>query len=161
MRYLLTGLLFPSAFLLVAGCSEEHRPEQLLSGVAWSFRETAANDLQSFVEDVYRYNDEIGYPIPLSSLESPIGISAIAVRYEYHAEHPAVGSNEVEWVTEWKEVEIRSDGASLSAGEILFKIHQAAHPYLKAQDHSYFEGLSIVNGATYMGLPVYEVFLGS
>lgn len=58
-------------------------------------------------------------------------------------------------------VELASDGArGFTAGELLFKVHQAVGPLVRDTDHRYFEGL-IPASDTAGGVPLFDLRLGS
>jgi hypothetical protein len=58
-------------------------------------------------------------------------------------------------------VELESDGAHFTAGELLFKLHNAVAPRLEGVDHCYFEGLYLTDDPPVDGVPMYEMMQGS
>lgn len=58
-------------------------------------------------------------------------------------------------------VELRSDGARFTAGELLLKLNNAVAPRLAGGDHCYFEGLFLTDDPPVGGVPVYEMMQGS
>jgi hypothetical protein len=53
------------------------------------------------------------------------------------------------------------NGASFTAGELLFKVHSAVADSLRKLDHKYFEGFRLAGDPGINEVPLYDVNLGS
>ena len=53
------------------------------------------------------------------------------------------------------------DGASFTAGELLFKLHNAVVEHLRENDHHFFEGLTLTGWDQDGKVPVYQLGQGS
>ncbi len=58
-------------------------------------------------------------------------------------------------------IELSTDNpAGFTAGELMFKMHNAVVEYLRDMDHKFYEGLALDDDAT-GDVPLYEIMLGS
>jgi len=118
--------------------------------VYWRFRGDPYADLASFNEAVHRYYvacsfegwdpDEVVLRCPL-----------IRVMYMCWKR-----GRQIEPI-----VELSADGESFTAGELLFKIHNAVVEHLRGMDHVYFEGLSLHTTKNPNQPPLYGLMQGS
>ena len=126
-------------------------PDELLSDVSWTFRGHVFADRATFDAavaecqsddsgEVWRPNEVI--------LHAPRVRVSPDVHWHLTDDHPTA--------------EFAADnGASFTAGELLFKVHNRFVSELQQMDHKYFEGLTLDEDSHPGETPVYELDLGS
>lgn len=148
----LCGLLMLNA----CGASSSHRaPELILPELRWSIAEPVPGDLQAFRSALVEYASEIEAEQDFSEFDLPFPGLAVDIQYTYGVQAP---SGQWDHLTEI--VRIRSD-RPLTQGELVLRLHQAAHRHLVDQDHHFFEGLELMPRSLEPGVPAYELVTGS
>jgi hypothetical protein len=135
-------------------------PDYLLCDTLWDFKgQDTYSSQAAFEVAVLRHHQEAGEWAPdirpeehwqpaAVILESP----RVIVRYFYDS----IGEEQI-----WQEVELVSDnGESFTAGELLYKLHNAAIRHMSCSGHHWFEGFELET-ATESRVPVYSLRLGS
>jgi hypothetical protein len=109
-------------------------PNQVLGGVYWSFIGAPFADRADFDDEVRRYQIDIGGKDTWQPDEVVIPCHRIRVVYMCWQ-----GGEQIEPV-----IDVASDnGVSFTAGELLFKLHNAVVEQLRDINHHFFEGLSL------------------
>lgn len=128
-------------------------PEEVLADLSWSFIGSQFSSLEQFNDAVSQYqidieNDDAWHP-DIIAIKSP-QVKVLHDRWE---------TNEEETMAE---VILTADnGQSFTAGELLFKTHNAFVSQLAELDHHFFEGFNLVESDAEALMPSYEVNLGS
>jgi hypothetical protein len=118
----------------------EEFPKNLLRDVYWSFGGQAFENQAEFSEKIRQYQIDIKEKDDWEPENVVLQTPLINLIYEFWE-----GDEEVE-----KRVEITADnGESLTAGELLFKIHNLVTENLREMDHCFFEGLTLDKPPTY------------
>jgi hypothetical protein len=127
-------------------------PERVLYGVYWSFRGGHFADLATFNEQVRQYQVDIGGEDTWSPDEIVIPCPRIRVAYVCWRGEEQLGPV----------VQLTSDdGEAFSAGELLFKVHNAVVGPLEGDNHCFFEGLTLHSPPSRGKPPVYVLMQGS
>jgi hypothetical protein len=127
-------------------------PEQVLHGLCWSFRGGEYTDRAAFDKEVKQHQIDILERDTWFPDEVVIPCHQIRVVYTYWQ-----GEEHLDGV-----VELTSDGVEgFSAGELLFKLHNAVVGPLRENDHCFFEGLSLYFHQTPVKAPLYILHQGS
>jgi hypothetical protein len=126
-------------------------PPELLWGVSWTFRGEAFADRAAFDAAVAEYQDrdrgEVWRPAEVVLHSARVRISP-DVHWYLTDDHPTA--------------EFAADnGASFTAGELLFKVHNRFVAELRRMDHKYFEGLTLDEHQEPGEPPLYGLDLGS
>src|SRR5262249_42738313 len=124
-------------------------PPELLWGVSWTFRGPPYADRAAFEEAVAEFQggDEDWRPEEVV-LRCPRVRVSPDVAWYLTDEHPTV--------------EFAADnGESFTAGELLWKVHNAFIVHLRQMDHQYFEGFSLSGHQQPCTPPLYDLDLGS
>jgi hypothetical protein len=127
-------------------------PAELLDDVAWSFIDPPFASREAFVQAVADYYKDLEWECEWRPDEVVLPAARVRVMVEYWDEPGEL----------WAELTAgREEG--FTAGELLFKIHNAFAPQLCEGDHHFFEGLMLVKkrNANPNEPPVYEVMTGS
>jgi hypothetical protein len=126
-------------------------PPELLSGVSWVFRGPAFDDRATFDAAVA----EVQHP-GRKGLWRPENVVL-------HTGRVRVSPDVAWYLTEdHPTVELAADnGESFTAGELLFKVHNAFVAHLRQMDHKYFEGLTLDEDQELGKPPLYNLDLGS
>ena len=130
-------------------------PHWILPDLAWSFSRDIPDCLAEWEEALVAYGDDVGIPAERDSLRLVLPVRALDVQYTDRIR----GVNS-EWQRTSQVVSVRASRL-LSCGEILYEVHKAVHAKLKDQDHSFFEGLKLLDGVFEQGVPAYTLLLGS
>lgn len=136
---------------MAAQDDSEPLPRELLWGVSWTFRGDPFADRAAFDAAVAEFQnpDRGGVWRPA---EVCLRVARVLVTPDVH------------WYLSDDDpvVELMADdGAAFTAGELLFKVHNALVSDLRQMDHKYFEGFSLA-GHQEPGLPpLYDLDLGS
>lgn len=150
--------IIPFVFLLTS-CGETSNmppyPTDILPQLLWSIAEPIPADVADFREALARYGDDIEAGQDLSDFDTTFPSDALDIRYSYAIQKPS-GS----WEEKYEVVQIRAD-SPLTYGEIVLRLHRAAHHHLVEQDHHYYEGLELITREYESGVPVYELITGS
>lgn len=127
-------------------------PRELLDDVAWSFTGPPLASREAFVQAVADYYKELEWEPEWRPDEVVLQAPRVRVTVEYWDDPGEL------------EADLTADGEEgFTAGELLFKIHNAFAAQLSQGDHHFFEGLALVKarGANPNEPPVYEVMTGS
>jgi len=138
---------------------EPEYPADILRDTLWDFHDQRVYLSQAaFEEAVQQYHLEAQTYAPEIRPEECWQPTAIVLK------SPIV---EIRYFSEplgeevWHEVELVSDnGKWFTAGELLYKLHNAAVERLKGNSHRWFEGFEL-ESVTDSGVPVYILVLGS
>jgi hypothetical protein len=123
-------------------------PRELLGEVVWSFVGEPFASRAAFVEAVREYQLEILQQDTWRPDAVVLRCPRVRVQHEYGDE------------PDYERAELTADdGVAFTAGELLFKIHNAFVGQLG--DHHFFEGLSLSEETGAARVPVYDVDLGS
>jgi hypothetical protein len=127
-------------------------PKEILGDVLWSFVGGRFADRAAFDAAVRQYQIDIRSKDTWRPSEVVIPGSKLRLVYECWE-----GDKQIEPV-----IELSSDsGASFTASELLFKIHNAVVEQLRGMDHHFFEGLVPHSRQIADQPPLYELNLGS
>ncbi len=127
-------------------------PKQVLRGVHWSFIGKPFADREAFDQAVRQYQIDIGGKDTWRPEEVVIPYPHIRVAYMCWQ-----ADEQIEPV-----IELASDAdASFTAGEILFKLHNAVVEQLREIDHHFFEGLGLDSHQAAGESPLYVLDQGS
>jgi hypothetical protein len=125
-------------------------PQDLLDDVLWSFVGEKFATQAEFVEAVREYawqvQEEPTWDPDAVVLRSP----RVRVMFDYWDEP---GELSAEFAAD--------DGDAFTAGELLFKVHNAFVEQIREADHVFFEGFYLVRQRQDGGPPLYEMYLGS
>ena len=140
-------------------------PRELLDDVAWSFTDPPFASREAFVQAVAGYYTDLEWEFEWRPDEVVLRSPRVQVRVEYWDDPeellPGVTFDED---TGDLVADLTAAGEEgFTAGELLFKIHNAFAPQLSEGDHHFFEGLELVKNrdANPNEPPVYEVMTGS
>ena len=124
-------------------------PPTLLQGVAWVFRGPAFADRAAFEAAVAEFQDP---EWPSDWRPAEVILSASRVRVEPDADwydgEPVAGL-------------AADDGRAFTAGELLFKVHNAFVAGLRRTNHQFFEGFTLSADPVAGEPPLYTLELGS
>jgi hypothetical protein len=122
----------------------QNLPENLLYDVEWSFNRPMFDDRKSFDQAVAQRQKELGNPVAWRPNEIILTVPTIRIECLLAIVAP---------------FELTSDNREhFTAGELLYKLHNALVKTLAKADHKYFEGLTMrTPGET----PTYRLHLGS
>ena len=131
-------------------------PQELLQDVSWTFAGSKFRSEAEFVEAVHQdereYLAHIGQPG-----ESHWQADEVVLRcHRVIVEHDYGDCDE----DEVAELEADNPGG-FTAGELLFKTHNAFVEILDGRDHHFFEGYMLIKQKNPNAVPRYEVWLGS
>ena len=130
-------------------------PRKILPDLAWSFKEPLPANPALFVSALRAYGESVKAPVVEAELQSRFPLPSLDVEYTY-AKQEDSGF--------WTDVPVKvriSRSAPPTYAEVLFELHIASAEKLQDQDHSYFEGLWLLDREYEKGIPVYELYLGS
>jgi hypothetical protein len=130
-------------------------PHKILPDLAWSFAEPLPTTFNTFLAELQSYGKSVNAPVTASELATRFPLSAMDIEYKYSAR-----SSTGAWVDVPAIVRVRRPSPPTYA-ELLYELHAAAYDNLHDQDHSYFEGLGLIDKENEKGIPVYELYLGS
>ncbi len=137
-------------------------PDLMLEFVAWSFKESIPDSPSALIDAISVYYVEINEPEPfdkkLLALTSPL--KRLDVGYTYFLPKTNEKNKLIEWERIPMIVRIDGKGKFLTYADILWQLHTAVYPYLKDEDHHYFEGLEF-SGKNKEGIAEYEMWLGN
>lgn len=130
--------------------------KSVLDNMAWSFSEPVPSSPEELINAVDAYHKQINFPHSAASLNLPSSVLRLDAVYKYYVQRENCDWDEIP-------VTIRIDGRGklLTYAEILWQLHVKAHEHLKDQDHHYFEGLHLLPNSYEIGVPAYEMYLGS
>jgi hypothetical protein len=134
--------------------SQPNLPRTILPSLAWSFKEPLPATPSLFLAALRAYGERIRSPLDEAELETRFPLNSIDVEYSYAEE------TESGWLEIPATIRVRRT-ASFTYAELLYEIHSASADKLHDQDHSYFEGLVLLERQNETGIPVYEMYLGS
>jgi hypothetical protein len=125
-------------------------PPTLLQDIAWTFRGPAFEDRTDFDVAVAEFQDpddtEVWRPGEVILRAGRVRVSPDV--HWYLGDHPTI--------------ELAADnGESFTAGELLFKVHNAFVAELRQMDHKYFEGFTLSEDQEPGEPPLYDLDLGS
>lgn len=127
-------------------------PQEVMSQVLWSFKGDPITDLAAFNDKVRKYHIEIRGKDNWNP--ESIAIPCARIRIVYMCWH---GEEQIEPI-----IELASDnGTSFTAGELLFKVHNAVVKQLRDIDHHFFEGLRLHSNQAAGKPPLYVLNQGS
>lgn len=130
-------------------------PPTLLPEVYWRFwEEDPFDDRSSFAARVTEYGRDISESFSWDP--DSVAIQTPRVRVKYFGADP---EDESEYA-DYEAVLESADGRTFTNGELLFSLHNAVVQHLRNVDHSYFEGLALVETSD-ADEPVYELQQGS
>jgi hypothetical protein len=127
-------------------------PERVLSRVYWSFRGGPFADRPTFNEEVRQYQIDIAEEDTWSPDEIVIPCPQIRVVYVYWR-----GEEQLDGMVPL----VSDDGEGFSAGELLFKLHNAVVGPLAGDNHCFFEGLTLHSHQAEGKPPLYVLMQGS
>ena len=131
-------------------CGAPRYPRDLMQDVCWSFTGPTFTDQAKFVEAVRQYGREIRGECIWDPDEVVLPSSRVRIEHDY-AEEPDESS-----------VELTTDNPTgFTAGELLFKVHNAFVDQLSEGDHVFFEGFTLMKKPRGDTPPLYEIDLGS
>jgi hypothetical protein len=142
-------------------------PRELLGDIGWSFLDPPFASQTAFIDAVRQYEREVQVDGEGESTWRPDEVVLHAHRVRITCEYwddPEELINRVMFDDETGDLQtdLTADGPEgFTAGELLFKVHNAFTRYLSEGDHHFFEGLARVKGANPNAVPVYEVHTGS
>ena len=152
------SLIIPLLSLLTS-CGETTNmpsyPAEILPQLLWSIAEPIPADMADFREALARYAGDIEAEQDLSEFDTAFPSNALDIRYSY-----AIQKSSGSWEEKYEVVQIRSD-SQLTYGEIVLRLHRAAHHHLAEQDHHFYEGLELITREYEHGVPAYELITGS
>ena len=126
-------------------------PATMLQDVSWTFRGPTFDEQGSFEAAVREYQSpdqgEVWQPEEVV-LRSPRVRVSPDVHWYLSDEDPVVEL-------------VADNGESFTAGELLFKVHNAFVADLRQMDHKYFEGFSLSRHQRMDAPPLYDLDLGS
>jgi hypothetical protein len=124
-------------------------PPSLLADVAWAFTGAAFASQADFDAELKAYQADIMGRASWDPSQRVLGAAKVLVQHEEELQDGVGG-----------EAMLTADNDSgFTAGELMFKIHNAFVEGLNDVDHHFFEGLELVD--VRLGVPVYVVSLGS
>jgi hypothetical protein len=126
-------------------------PRTLLQGVSWTFRGTAFGDRATFDAAVAKsQNPHKGKPWQPAEIVLHTARMRITpdVGWYLSDEHPTLELT-------------ADDGVRFTAGELLFKVHNAFVVDLREMDHKFFEGFTLADEQDAAKPPLYNLDLGS
>jgi hypothetical protein len=127
-------------------------PERVLHGLCWSFRGGEYADRAAFDEEVKQYQIDITGEDTWFPDEIVIPSQKIRVVYMYWQDEKQLDGL----------VELTRDGGEgFTAGELLFKLHNAVVGPLREDNHCFFEGLSLHSHQAPEAAPLYVLHQGS
>lgn len=135
-------------------------PEYILCDTLWDFHEQYTFSSQAaFEEAVLRHHQEAEEYAPDIKPEecwqpTDVVLRSPRVVISYFSDPP--GEGEVEHEAEF----VSNNGESFTAGELLYKLHNAAVEQLRDSGHRWFEGFEL-DSIGEQGVPVYRLRLGS
>lgn len=140
-------------------------PGELLDDVAWSFTDPPFASQDSFVQAVADYSKDLEWEFEWRPDEVVLRCPRVQVRAETYddPEELAPGVSFDEHTGDMVADLTAAGEEGFTAGELLWKIHNAFTTYLSKGDHHFFEGLMLVKkrNANPNEPPVYEVMTGS
>ena len=143
----------------IAGCERKPPavawPQEILPDLAWSLAEPLQASPASLLEALQAYAAISGTRVDVVQLQTRFPGGSLDIHYSYMV-HTASGAS----IETTGAVRIRQIEAPTYL-DILFALHQAAQPYMRDQDHRYFEGLSLLPLQLEPGVPIYELRTGS
>jgi len=131
-------------------------PPRLMDWVFWCISGERYTDRSAFEDAVTAYNAErdgtAWHPTEVVLRVPQVFVTADVHWHFFLRGHSTLEPPMVELIAD--------DGREFTAGELLFKIHNALLEEVHEMDHKFFEGLNLVDQV--QGVPpVYEVVLGS
>src|SRR3989338_3708892 len=135
--------------------SNEMYPEWILPDLLWSIAEPVPSDINDFRAALIEYGSDIQAEQDFSEFDQLFLSPAVDIQYSYGVQTPSG-----EWEDVKEVVRVQSDRL-LSHGELVLRLHEAAHRHLVDQDHHYFEGLELMPESFENGVPAYELSTGS
>jgi hypothetical protein len=125
-------------------------PRELMGDVQWSFTGEAYPSLEEFIEAVREYHGEIRGDDAWRPDEVVLRCRRVRVEHEFS------------WDEEDEaRVELTADDPrGFTAGELLFKVHNAFVHQLRDGDHVFFEGFSLLEEQGANAPPLYDIDLG-
>jgi hypothetical protein len=125
-------------------------PRELMQDVAWSFTGPTFSSQAEFEYAVRQYQAEIFGEQTWQAEEVVLQSPRVRVENEYE-EEPEEAVAEL----------IADNPGGFTAGELLFKVHNAFVGQLRDGDHHFFEGFSLAEEQVANRPPLYEIDLGS
>ena len=130
-------------------------PQEILPDLAWSLAEPLQASPASLLEALQAYAAISGTRVDVAQLQTRFPSGSLDIHYSYTVRTASGASIDTTGA-----VRIRQTEAP-SYLDILFELHQAAQPYMRNQDHRYFEGLYLLPLQLEPGVPIYELQTGS
>lgn len=127
-------------------------PSEVMSEVAWSFTGDVYSGREKFDQKVRKYQADIAGNAEWQPDQVVLPVANARIVYTC-----SEGDDDIE-----KMVDLNSDdGKAFTAGELLYKLHNAVVRQLSAVDRHFFEGLSLNSRPIAYEPPVYVMYLGS
>jgi len=123
-----------------------------MRGVCWSFIGSPFPTRAAFEAEARQYQIDITGEDSWRPDEVVIPAPRVAVQYMCWE-----GEEQVEPVVEF----VADDGRAFTAGEVLFKLHNALVERLRDINHHFFEGLMLSASVATGGVPLYHLVQGS
>jgi hypothetical protein len=130
----------------------EPLPRGVMIGVSWSFGAPTFGTREAFEESVRAYQVQIRGEDTWNPDEVVIPRPQVKVMYRTW-----IRGKEAEPVVEL----LADNGASFTAGELLFKVHRAVADNLRKRDHKFFWGFRLSGDPGINEVPLYYMRLGS
>jgi hypothetical protein len=127
-------------------------PLRTMRDVCWSFTGNAFATREEFDAAVRQYQIRIRKQDSWRPDAVVLPAARVAVRYRCWR-----GDEQIEPVITLE----ADDGRSFTAGELLFKLHNAAVEQLRDIDHHFFEGVALAGWIEDGKVPLYELRQGS
>jgi hypothetical protein len=127
-------------------------PDQILADILWSFDGSPFDDVREFAEEVGRYQVEISGDHSWAPDEVVLPVQEVVIDFPDEDDDGSDGPAAVHFLSD--------DGKGFTAGELLFKIHNAFVERAVDTDHYFFEGLALVSNVSGKP-PVYRLNTGS
>lgn len=125
-----------------------HYPEEIMADVPWIFEEPKFSTQAEFVDAVHQHHREFEEEIVWQPEAVVLPFRRVRVEHGFDDDEGGI--------------EFTADHASgFTAGELLFKVHNAFVEELQELDHRFFEGFSLLEASEGDEPPLYEIDLGS
>ncbi len=147
---------FVIALLLFSACAQGDvlvptKHELLLDEVSWNFDQKVFDDPEKFHIALTDYNTEIGSDLGEEIFYS-LDFNQVTIVFDY------TELLDSKWVRTQKSVILKSSQDEFSEFELLYLLHNSIQSYFKDYDHSYHEGLELLENKKDI---TYELVLGS
>ncbi len=144
-------------------------PQELLRKADWRFwKEQTYDNRSDFNEAVRRWHARLKEDQRFGWHPDEVALSAPRVRVEYFGVIPELEeSDDFDGYEDGEDYAalvadlVSDNGRDFTAGELLYKLHNAAVRHLDSVDHCYMEGLRLKGEDPSSDVPVYQMIQGS